>query len=129
MEEKKEEIKEEQPKETGWEEYKEKVVIRKFDSDDVARLRGSTIMSGLEKGKDNVSIDVGMMQKVSIVLGVSKCPWFTDVIDDRVGVTKEIYNRRMGLEYRRIPTDYVDLMVDIVRQNNKAVYTKKQKKK
>ena len=101
----------------------------KFDSEDVVRLRGQSIITSVENGKEKINVDTGMLQKLSIVLGVKTCPWFSDMVDERYGVTQEIFNRRMGLEFRRIPTDVMDKLFKDSQSFNKADFNIKDLKK
>jgi len=104
------------------EEEKASTVYRKFDSDDVVRLRSGTIRTEVVSGKEKMSVDAGMLQKYSIVLGIKSCEWFKDRIDDKFGVTDEIFARRATEEFRRIPVTEIDKLFKEVQDYNKADY-------
>lgn len=95
------------------------IMYRKFDSEDMIRMRDGSVIVQVEgedgknpnqvkKLKEKSSINVGQMQKITTCLGIKKCPWFIDVIDEELGVTDEIYVRRMKEEYRKIPIPQMD---------------------
>ena len=91
------------------------IIYRHFDSDDIVRIRTGTIITDIEsikgnqqQGKDlelkeRFSIDMGQLQKITVCLAIKKCPWFSDDINEEDGVTEEIYQRRMSIEFRKIP--------------------------
>lgn len=104
----------------------EGVVYRKYDSDDIVRIRGASVLTEADGGK--TKIDIGALQKASICLGVKSCPWFGDVVQEEQGVTQEIYNRRTGLEFRRIPIEVVDQLFKEAQELNKTDFSKDLKK-
>lgn len=90
-----------------------KLTFRKLDSEDVIRLRGVSLVSDGTKTVNGKIIplfktDVGGAQKAAVCLAVRSAPWFSDVIDERHGVTEEIFRRRMDTEFRKIPVDAMD---------------------
>ena len=106
-------------KKSLWDEYKDQIEFRKFDSEDVVRIKGQSIIaSTTENNDEKVRIDMGMLQKYSIIHGLKVCPWFSDRIDDNVGLTKASYNRR-NLEFRRIPVELLDKLFKKVQEFNK----------
>ena len=95
-------------KKTIWDEYKEQIEFRKFDSEDVVRIKShSIIASTTENNEEKIRVDMGMLQKHSIIHGLKTCSWFSDRIDDRIGLTKASFNRR-NIEFRRIPVELLD---------------------
>ena len=95
------------------------VMYRKFDSEDIVRMRDGCVLIQVEckdeknpnqvkKLKEKSSVNIGQMQKITTCLGIKKCPWFADVITEELGVTDEIYVRRMKEEYRKIPIPQMD---------------------
>lgn len=112
-----------------WEKYKNQIILRKFDSDDIIRMRSeSLIAEGViekdSKMKSKVRMDTAMMQKVSVICGIKTCPWFSDLIDERVGVNETIYRKRKESEFRKIPTEILDNIFREVRLFNKNVFIK-----
>jgi hypothetical protein len=100
-----------------------KVVYRNYDSDDIIRMRSASVITGLgPDGKPALRQDAGMAQKTTIVLGVRQCPWFSDNVDERFGVTEEIYNRRMYVEFRRIPVQHLDRLFKEASKHNKLEF-------
>lgn len=83
------------------------VTYRHFDSDDVARIRSVSLKSVMREGKEELSVDMGQLMKANVCLGVKSAPWFSDVIDERIGVTSQIFDKRMA-EFRKIPVSVVD---------------------
>lgn len=105
------------------------IIYRKYDSDDVIRIRSYSVNTTIVEGKEKLTADVGMLQKVSVCLGVKSCPWFSDMIDENYGVTPDIFNRRMGLEFRRIPTNAIDKVFKEVNNFNKTDFNINELKK
>ena len=106
-----------------------KIVYRKFDSDDVVRLRSKTLVTTIQDGKEHMSVDSGLLQKFSVVLGVKSCPWFSDDINESFGITDEIFQRRSGSEFRKIPVEYLDRIFREAQEYNKADYNVKELRK
>ena len=105
------------------EEIIEGVVYRKYDSEDVMRLRSKTVITTLIEKDNSTKIDTGLLQKNSIILGIQKCPWFTDVVDEDKGVTDEIYNKRNQTEFRKIPPQHLDVLFKQSSEFNKADFS------
>lgn len=98
------------------------VIYRKFDSDDVIRLRSKCLVTDVVDDKEKVSIDSGMLQKASIILGVKQCPWFSDIVDESKGITDPIFNKRWSIEFRKIPVENVDKIFRESQNFNKVDY-------
>ncbi len=108
------------------------VIYRHFDSDDIVRLRSGTVIAEVEnqnlreeeevKLKNRLSVDMGQLQKITICLGIQKCPWFSDIIREEDGVTDEIYIRRMRMEFRKFPVDKIDILFKEAQNFNKAEF-------
>jgi hypothetical protein len=105
------------------------IIYRKYDSDDICKIRSNTITTDTEGDKAKVRVDTGMLQKVSICLGVKSCPWFNDIINEDKGVTQEIFNKRMFTEFRKIPVDIMDKMFKEAQEYNKADFDAKELQK
>lgn len=105
-----------------WEKYEADIVLREYDSDDKVRLKSCLINVQVKDGKEHLSLDMGLMQKVSIVCGVKNCPWFADSINEDYGVTEQIYNKRWNTEFRKIPTKIIDKLFLAVKDFNKEEY-------
>jgi len=103
-------------------ETSEQIIYRKFDSDDVVRLRSETLKASVVDGREKITVDTGLLQKFTLVLGVKSCEWFTDVIDERVGVTPEIFIRRSQTEFRHVPVSRMDEMFKAGQKFNEAEY-------
>ena len=110
---------------TMWNIYKDKVEFRKFDSDDSIKLKSQTMIVGVSNTVHNANVDLGAMQKISIILGIRNCPWFSDVIDENEGVTPTIYGNRMTTEFRKIPPEIIDRIFKEVREHNKRTFAVK----
>lgn len=112
-----------------WETVQAHVITRKMDSDDTIRLRGEPMKVQVIDGKIMSTVDAGLMMKLSIVLGIKSCPFFSDIIDESKGVTEEIYARRMTREFRQIPVDLLENIFLKVRESNKRQFDRKDLKK
>ena len=96
MEQKQELTQPEQPKRT----------VRKFDSDDIMRLRSHHVIIDAKNGVTHT----GTLMKTFICCGFKQLPQFSDVISDKTGVTDEVFSRRWNEEFRRIPVDDIDVL-------------------
>lgn len=81
------------------------VKYRKWDSEDMIRVRSHAVVCD-DNGK--TQLNIGLFQKVAIVLSVSRCLYFTDVVEDGQEMTDDVFNRRMKQEFRRIPINEMD---------------------
>jgi hypothetical protein len=90
------------------------VVCRLFDSEDMSRIRSS----GVKVVDGELIADIGGLQKVSIVCGVTKAPFFSDIINENNGVTQEVFHKRMNTEFRKLPTKYLDQVFKKVQELN-----------
>jgi predicted nucleic acid-binding Zn finger protein len=102
------------------EETQEEVEYRKFDSEDVVRLRGNSVLASIEGGEGKGVVNIGKLQKVAVCLGVKKCPWFADEITEEKGVTEPIFSKRMNEEFRKVPVDKIDKLFKEVQAFNNA---------
>lgn len=105
--------------ELRWEDYENRIFTRKFDSEDMVRMKSQCVKT--ETGEDGQTIiraDTGMLQKLTIVLGIEKCPWFSDVVHQRTGVTKTIYHKRMEEEFRNVPVEFLDKLFRVAQEAN-----------
>ncbi|KKM97739.1 hypothetical protein LCGC14_1165030 [marine sediment metagenome] len=116
----------------------EEIIYRKFDSEDIVRLRSGTIVTHIESEdknqaknqaektdtdlKERLSIDLGQLQKITICLGVKKCPWFSNMITEEEGVTDAIYFKRMRKEFRKMPVDKIIYLFKEAQEFNKAEF-------
>jgi len=107
----------------------ENVTYRKFDSDDVMRIRGNGVITSIIDDKKDVKVDTGKLQKVSIISGIKKCKWFKDDIKDNEGISEDVFNRRMSKEFRLIPIDIVDKLFKEIQEFNKADFDNEELKK
>lgn len=98
------------------------VIYRYLDGDDMARVRDYGVIVKIDgkTGKEKSSAAVGQIQKVFVVCGIKKAPFFSDVINEDIGITEEIFERRMTKEYRKIPITKLDQLVVKAKEYNKA---------
>lgn len=101
------------------------IKFRKYDSDDVIRIRSKSIVVDLEEKR----VDSGMLQKVSICVGIKSCPWFSHDISENDGVTDEIFSHRWNKEFRKIPVSKLDSLFRQVTEFNKADFNEEELKK
>ena len=96
------------------------IVYRLYDSDDVVRIRDAAIKTQIIGNEQKVIMNTGSLQKISLCVGVKKCPWFSDEINDNIGVTIDIFNKRANKEFRKVPVKEIDRMFKEVQEFNKA---------
>ena len=114
--------------EDQWDQVKDRFAFRSLDSEDAIRLRSDPMKISVIDGQTVTAVDAGLMQKISIILGVQSCPYFSDTVG-RDGVTEEVYMRRFKKEWRRLPVDFIDHAFLGVREKNKRIYQVAQLKK
>jgi len=107
----------------------EGVIYRKFDSDDVVLLRNRTIQKQISDGGEVSGVLVGELQKLSIILGIQKCAWFSDVINEDYGVSKDVFQKRYDKEFRKIPVQHIDVLFKKSQEFNKADFDVEELKK
>lgn len=102
-------------------EESERILYRKYDSEDMMKIRSHGIKVSVdESGREKSITDMGGLQKSSIVCGIKKAPFFSDNIEERKGVTDEIFNRRYYQEFRKIPVNILDKVFKEVSAHNRA---------
>jgi len=110
---------EQEPDEIKWEDVENRVHLRKFDSEDIVRLRGATIVTSGEDKQTKVNIETGELQKRAIVMAIRSCPWFEDIVHERIGVNAPMFRKRMSEEFRQIPVDILDKLFRVCMEHNK----------
>jgi hypothetical protein len=105
------------------------VTYRKYDSDDIVRIRSKAIVTSTEGKDTKVNVDTGILQKVAIILGIGSCEWFSDSINEDIGITDEIFNKRYKSEFRKIPVNLIDVMFKETQEYNKADFNVEELKK
>lgn len=104
----------------------EDTIYRKFDSEDMIKIRDHAVEIYVgEDGKERARTKSGAAQKVYIVLGIKRSPYFSDVIDERHGVTDVIFERRFNKEFRNIPVSEMDVMFRKIKEHNNADFDPK----
>lgn len=89
-------------------------VVRKCDIDDVARLRGPRV---IKASGSTITIDTGGLMKTAICVGFTSLPWFSTVVDERKGVTDNLFESRW-IEFRQIPPQEFDALFTAVNDVN-----------
>ena len=62
---------------------------------------------------------VGKRQKATIILTIAECPWFSDKIESHIGVTDDIWERRLG-EFKNIPIQVFDQLARSCVEHNQV---------
>ena len=95
-----------------------KVVLRKFDTDDLMTLRNEGLDTTVDtaSGKETIRMRLGDMIRYNIVLGIKSAPFFKSIIDEEVGATK-VLKARLS-EFRKIPPQAVDYLFNEIKDYN-----------
>lgn len=102
------------------------VQYRQWDSDDAVRLRDYAIKADVGS---QVVIKAGTYQKLCVVLGVKKAPWFSDVVGDD-GLSDSVFNKRMNVEFKKMPQERFDeVFVEVQKINATKIDLEELKKK
>ena len=101
----------------------EGVILRHLDSDDIMRLNGKEVITTrvADDGAKEMVVDIGQLMRVTIILGVKKCPWFSTEVPEDSGVSREVFASR-DKEFRKIPVNVLTPLTKAVEAFNKASY-------
>lgn len=94
------------------------VYLRKFDTEDLMRLRdeGLDTVIDTKTGNEKITMKLGSMMKWNVILGVKSASFFKSTITEERGA-QPVINERLK-EFRQIPATAIDALFQKIKDYN-----------